>query len=44
LDGEIDWLESKLFGKNEKRKERNRKQTDMEGFGVGFSAFLDQIE
>ena len=37
-------LEKSLFGKDEKRIKRNNKQTDLEGFGLGFSSFLDQIE
>jgi hypothetical protein len=38
-------LERKLgLSNDEKRKRRNDKQTDLEGFGLGFMEFLDGIE
>lgn len=32
------------MNKDKKRKARNDKQTDLEGFGLGFMEFLDTIE
>lgn len=38
-------LERKLgLYKDPKRKARNDRQTDMEGFGLGFMSFLDTVE
>jgi hypothetical protein len=38
-------LEKKLgLNKDVKRKARNDKQTDLEGYGLGFMSFLDTIE
>lgn len=38
-------LERKLgLNNDKKRKARNDRQTDLEGFGLGFMEFLDSIE
>jgi hypothetical protein len=38
-------LEKKLgLNKDLKRKARNDKQTDLEGYGLGFMTFLDSVE
>ena len=45
IDDEIRMLEKKLgLNKDVKRKARNDKQTDLEGYGLGFMSFLDTIE
>lgn len=45
MDDEIKMLEKKLgLNKDAKRKARNDKQTELEGYGLGFMSFLDSIE
>ena len=44
-DAAIKALERKLgFRTDAKRKARNNEQTDKEGFGIGFTSFLDSID